>query len=107
MRVCIVIVTYNGERYLPALFSSLQEHTNLSQHKVLVVDNASTDRTVELVKKFSEAQLIENQKNLGFAKGNNVGMHWAKEHGFDSIMLLNQDTRVSDRFLEPLLKIDN
>lgn len=77
---------------------------------VLVVDNGSTDGSVETLKKFQfpspklEFQLIENQKNLGYAEGNNIGIKSAIEKGADYVCLLNNDVRVSPGFLTELVK---
>jgi GT2 family glycosyltransferase len=64
--------------------------------KVIVVDNGSTDRSVERFQEhFGDAvTIIENTRNLGFAAGMNVGIRWALAEGARSILLLNNDTVV-------------
>jgi GT2 family glycosyltransferase len=60
--------------------------------KTIAVDNGSVDGTVEALKlKYAEVELIQPGKNLGFGKGNNVGITKALEYGADYIFLLNQD----------------
>jgi GT2 family glycosyltransferase len=70
----------------------------------LVVDNGSTDGSVAAIRRgFPEVPIIENQQNLGFAGGNNVGIRWALTKPFDWIFLLNNDTRVAPDLFESLL----
>lgn len=83
--------------------------------EIVVIDNGSTDGSVEKIKKsitgikgttsITSIKIIENQANLGFAGGNNVGIRYALENGADYICLLNNDTRVSHGFLEELIKV--
>lgn len=71
--------------------------------EIIVVDNGSNDDSVEKIKE-GKIHLIENQKNLGFAEGNNVGIKYALENGADFVCLLNNDTRVDPDFLTELIK---
>jgi GT2 family glycosyltransferase len=60
--------------------------------KIIVIDNASSDETVNYIKKnHPEIILIESKENLGFAKANNLGLKYALEHEADYVFLLNQD----------------
>lgn len=69
--------------------------------EIIVVDNASEDGSSEMVKKeFSEVRLIQNKENLGFTKGNNVGIKQAKG---DYIMLLNSDTIIKEGAMKKLV----
>ena len=100
-KVLIVIVNYNGLTYLRDCLESLAVINYLAgQSAVLVVDNASTDGSVDYLKKdWSKIKLIENQSNIGFAAGNNIGLEYAGSNGFDYAYLLNQDTVVDPSFL--------
>jgi len=79
----------------------------------VVVDNGSTDKSVEKIQnsKFkiqncnSKFKVIKNRVNLGFAEGNNVGIRYALENKADYVCLLNNDTRVSSDFLVELIKV--
>ncbi|MDD5043058.1 MAG: glycosyltransferase family 2 protein [Patescibacteria group bacterium] len=107
MKVYIIIVTYNAEKYLPdclgSIFSNLPEDKEV---KVLVIDNNSTDGTVKFIKeKYPEAILIESRENLGFAGGNNIGIKRALDDGADYIYLLNQDTIVEKGWLGEAIKV--
>lgn len=88
----IIIVSYNCKEYLKnCLRSVLKEVLKLS-HEVIVVDNASTDATVEMLKKeFPYIILINNSINVGFSKANNQAVRQSKGK---YILLLNPDTIV-------------
>ena len=90
-RVSIVILTYNGSRYIKALIDSLLNQSypeDLMQ--IIVVDNASGDNTRTLVRKlFPSVKLVALKENTGFAAGNNHGLKYAQH---DFIAFLNQDT---------------
>jgi len=106
IRVAIIILVYNGRKYLPALLASLKKQQVYNyQVKVIAVDNASTDKSGDFItKNYPEMKVIINAENYGFAKGNNIGMNWALANNFDYLALLNQDIRVSEDWLGPLIK---
>ena len=106
-KVLIVILCYNGADYLRDCLSSLDKinYPNDS-FEILVVDNASTDNSVEYLKSnWLKVKVIINQQNLGFAAGNNVGFRYAIQQGFDYVYLLNQDTAVDPNFLAEVVKV--
>ena len=85
-----IIVTYNGSRFIEKCLDSISKCD--VEHKVIVVDNSSTDNTVEIISnQFPEVDLIVSKENLGFGKANNIGIKKALKHGADFIFLLNQD----------------
>lgn len=99
MKTLVIVLTYNAEPFLKDCFSSLLDQAEKAD--VLAVDNASSDQTVERLKKeFPQVGVIQNRRNLGFAAGNNVGLRYAIEHGYEMIVLLNQDTKVTRNFIE-------
>jgi GT2 family glycosyltransferase len=98
-KVSIVIVNYNGERYisncLEAVFAQDYENT-----EVLVLDNHSSDRSVEIIRQYPKAKLILNPTNVGFGVGNNLAVKIATG---DYIALLNPDTIVDKKWLSELV----
>lgn len=73
----------------------------MHEHEIILVDNGSTDGSVEYVKRnFPFVRIVENAMNLGFAEGNNVGLESADG---DYLVVLNNDTRVSPNFIETLV----
>ena len=98
--VSVVIVNWNGKANLRQCLNSLFK-VKYSPLEVIVVDNGSTDNSVTLIKeKFPNVKIVEAKKNLGFAKGNNLG--YEKSTG-DYILFLNNDCIVTDNFLEKLV----
>lgn len=94
MNVCTVIVTYNGDAWIGSALQSLRDSSQAGA--VVVVDNASSDTTCALIRHdFPEVVLIEAGANLGFGRGNNLGIEHALRTGADAIFLLNQDARVT------------
>lgn len=88
----VIIVSYQVRDLLERCLDSIQRIESTVKLELIVVDNASTDRTAEMVReKFPSIQLIANSENLGFSKANNVGL---KRAGGRYWMLLNPDTEI-------------
>jgi len=101
--VAIILLNWNNFNYTIECIRSLIK-TTYKNKKIFIIDNASTDKSVEKIKKeFPWIHIILNNKNLGFTGGNNVGIKIALKEKFDYIMLLNNDTVVDKLFIEPLL----
>jgi GT2 family glycosyltransferase len=98
MDVSIIIISWNTETILKDCLSSVYEQTHDVTFEVIVVDNASSDASCEMVKReFPSVTLIENRENKGFAAANNQGMAEAKGR---YILLLNSDTIVLNGAIE-------
>lgn len=89
-KITVVVVTYNGETWVKKNMDSLLASSYPID--IVVVDNASTDQTVLVLKEYKNIQLIESKVNLGFGKANNIGIDRALKNGADAVFLLNQDT---------------
>jgi len=102
MKVCVIIVSYNFEPWIPLCLPSVKASTLPAT--IVVIDNASQDRTCEIIRsQYPDVVLMKNSRNLGFGKANNQGMKYALENGFDYVFLLNQDARLHPRALETLI----
>ena len=103
-KVFCIIVTYNAQPWIEKCLSTLEEeHLDL---KIIVVDNASKDNTLAIIKnQFPKVEIIESKENLGFGKANNLGYKIAVEQGADYVYLLNQDTISYPNNIENLLNI--
>tara|TARA_R110001592_G_scaffold122742_1_gene329769 strand:+ start:6993 stop:7910 length:918 start_codon:yes stop_codon:yes gene_type:complete len=89
VKLSIIIVNFNGKHFFDACLRSLVEHVPF-EHEVIVVDNASTDGSVDYLRRaYPEIRLIKSNSNLGFAGGNNLAASYAKG---DFLLLLNNDT---------------
>jgi len=99
--VSVVIVNWNGKRYLERCLASVLDQT-YRQFEVILVDNGSTDGSVEFVSQtFPGIRLIENLENVGFAAGNNVALRLVEG---DYIATLNNDAQADRRWLEELVR---
>src|SRR2546423_3826789 len=99
--VSIIILSYNTKDFLRNCLQSVYIRLHELNYEVIVVDNASSDGSAQMVKKeFPKAHLIENKKNVGFAAGNNIGAKRAKG---DYILLLNSDTELLHNGLPDVL----
>ena len=98
--VSIVVVTFNSQKYISDCLEAIFK-TKYENFEVIVIDNGSTDKTLELVEeKFPLAKIIKSPKNLGYAGGNNLGARHARG---EYIGILNPDTQVSRDWLVPLM----
>lgn len=91
-KVYCIIVTYNAQKWIYDCISSIVE--DKIDLTILVVDNFSSDETIEIIKNnFSQVRIIQTGDNLGFGRANNVGYDIAKKENAEYIYLLNQDTK--------------
>ena len=98
-----IIVTYNAMPWIDRCLTSLWQSTIKSVP--VVIDNASSDGSVEYIRKnYPEVVLFPQKKNLGFGQANNVGFKYALEHDADYVLLLNQDAALHPDALELLLQ---
>lgn len=104
-RVAVLILTWNRpDELVPCLESfAKNEHPRTD---VIVIDNGSEDDTVEIVRRdFPWVTLIENGQNLGFCRGNNVGLRYALEKGYEYVLLLNSDTLLVPGMISELERV--
>jgi len=100
--VSVIIVTYNGGKYLESLFESLRLQSYPQENiEIIVVDNASADNTVDLIRKgYPHVKVVALDRNLGFGAGNNMGLEMAQH---DYLVFLNQDTICHRHWLKGLI----
>lgn len=112
-KVSIIILNWNGWRDTIECLNSLAK-IDYPNYEIIVVDNGSTDESVEKLKaqisnlkinnQESQIILIENKENLGFSGGNNIGIKYAMENRANYVLLLNNDTLVESDFLSELTR---
>lgn len=101
MKLSIIIVNYNNRDRIKRALATLQIATKGIAHEIIVVDNASIDFSVPIIKsRYPDVTLVENQKNEGFSKAANQGIRLAQgEH----ILLINPDTLTNEDTLHKTL----
>jgi len=99
MTVSIVMVTYNQLAMTKRALASIRAHTPPGSYELIVVDNSSADGTADWLKTQEDVRLLAQRKNVGFPAGCNIG---AANASGDSLLMLNNDTVVTPRWLEQL-----
>jgi GT2 family glycosyltransferase len=106
--VYVLVINWNGMAHLEACFDSLCR-SSYSSLKLLLIDNASTDGSVEFVRDRyatdSRVEVLALNENRGWSGGNNAGMRVALEHGADFLFLMNNDTWTAGDAVERLVKM--
>ena len=99
--VCLIVVNWNGRHFLTKCLSSLRQQ-NYSPYEIILVDNGSTDGSVDFViQNFPQVRLVQLSENLGFAGGNTKGLEVSKG---EYIGLLNNDTHADEKWLENIIQ---
>ena len=97
-KLAIILVNYNGKQYNEACIDSILAGQSSCDKSIIVVDNASQDDSMELLRKRynndARIELIALEDNYGFSYANNVGIRRAIEEGADYVLLLNNDTEI-------------
>ncbi|MCD0473226.1 glycosyltransferase family 2 protein [Flavobacterium sp. EDS] len=94
MQLSVIILNYNVRYFLEQCVLSVQDALSSIESEIIVIDNNSSDDSCEMIRsRFPNIKLIQNSENLGFPKGNNIGVSQAKG---DYICILNPDTVVAE-----------
>lgn len=105
MKLSIVILCWNDQKVIFNCLQSIYANTHSTEMEVIVSDNGSTDGSIEAIRsKFPQVQVIENGRNLRFAKGNNVAIRASKG---EYILILNPDTIIHEGTLDKLVAFAN
>ena len=103
MKIFVVIVTYDQKKWISRCYESLRQ--SVVPLEIIVIDNNSNDGTPNIIKAdFPEVDLIQSKVNLGFGKGNNLGIKKAYDKGADFVFLLNQDAWIESDSIDKLIK---
>ena len=96
----IIITTCNAMCWLSECLGSC------GTNNVIVVDNNSTDKTVNFIQEnYPSIKLIQQPKNLGFGRANNIGIAYALKRGAEYVFLLNQDAYLELNTIEKLIEV--
>lgn len=107
MKISIIIVNYNKKTLLQNCLKSIED-IQYDNFDVIVVDNGSTDGSIELMKgKYAKHILIDMGYNSSFCIANNFGIRKAFKLESDAVVLLNNDTEVEQQFLTALVESVN
>ena len=102
-KVYVVVVTFNAMPWIDRCISSLSN--NDIAVNTIVIDNCSSDDTcTHISKNYPEVRVIQSEINLGFGRGNNIGLKLALKEKADYVLLLNQDAWVDNTCISTLIK---
>ena len=100
-KVAVVILNYNGRKYLETFLPSVIQYTE--NYEIIVADNASTDDSVFFLKNnFSSIKILQNTDNQGFASGYNTAL---KQVSAKYYILLNSDVEVTPNWIKPIIDL--
>lgn len=104
-KIFVVILNFNGWQDTIDCVKSLNKikPNGKFEFEILVIDNASSNDSVEKLSQLSSITLLENPKNLGFSGGSNEGARYTLKNGANYIVFLNNDTIVEPNFISELL----
>ena len=100
-KVSVIIVNWNDKEFLERCLTALMAQT-ATPYEIILVDNASTDGSLEIARRFPSVRLLAQNSNTGFARGNNLAIN-AAAAGSEWIALLNPDAFPEPRWLEECL----
>ncbi len=101
----VYILLWNGSKWIRDCLKSVLQDP-YPYFKVFVIDNASSDNSVEIVERgFPQVTIIKNKKNYGFAGGHNIGIRYALRNKADYVVLLNQDIVAHPFWLTRLIEV--
>lgn len=102
--VAIILVNWNTPQHSSNCITSILKYCDKRNFDIILADNGSTDDSFHFLKeKFPDLHFIDNQRNLGFAEGNNKALEYSIKEGYRYSLLLNSDTEVDKEIVEPLL----
>ncbi len=103
LKVAVVILNWNGKKYLEQFLPSLIRNTNFDNTKIIIADNNSKDDSIDFLgNNYSDLRLIELDKNYGFTGGYNKALNQIEAEYF---VLLNSDIEVTENWLSPLISL--
>ena len=100
--VLVIVVTYNAMQWIDRCILSV--YSSNIPLDLFIIDNASTDETVEHIKEnYADLKIIQNKNNLGFGAANNIGLQYAIDHNYSYVYLLNQDAWIQPNTISALI----
>jgi GT2 family glycosyltransferase len=101
-KIAVVIINYNGKDLLKKFLPSVVKYSDKNISEIFIIDNNSIDGSINFIKKkYSSINIIQNDKNYGYAKGYNIGLDKIQS---EYLVLLNNDVQVTKNWLNPMLK---
>lgn len=107
-KIGVILVNYNGKQYNDKCIQSILNSTIRGQIKVIIVDNLSTDGSLEVLEEHwgsnEQIQIIPLKENCGFSRASNEGIRAAIKQGIENFLLLNNDTEIEPFTIEKMVE---
>ena len=103
-KIVIILLNYNNYKDTIECINSIKQNTSENNfiYEIVVVDNKSTNESLLELKKIEGITLIQASKNAGFSSGNNIGIKYAIENKSEYILLLNNDTIITENSIDKM-----
>jgi GT2 family glycosyltransferase len=93
--VCACVITYNGKRFLPRCFETIQQRTDYGNFRLVLVDNGSSDGSGDYVREnFSDVDVLRIESNAGYARAANRAVEYARKLHAKYVVIMNDDIAV-------------
>lgn len=100
--ISVVLLNWNGKNFLEKFLHYIIKYTDPKLADIVVIDNASNDNSLEIIRKFPIVKIVQLDKNYGFATGYNKGLEQLDAKYF---LLLNTDVEVTENWLLPMYNL--
>ncbi|NCD72273.1 glycosyltransferase family 2 protein [Mucilaginibacter agri] len=101
--VAVILVNWNTPVHTANCINSLLGYCEVAKFDIILVDNGSTDGSLQVLQsQFPDLIFIDNQENLGFAEGNNRGLQYSINRGYEYSLVINTDTLVDEDIITAL-----
>ena len=113
MKHLIFIVAYNHENFITKVLKRLPSKIYDIDYEILIIDDASKDKTFEIAKSWSNdnskinLKILKNPKNLGYGGNQKIGMQYAIKNNFETIILLHGDGQYAPEIIIDFSTTDN
>lgn len=106
MKICLLIINYNGMKYLPDYLGDISTFCKQNGIKLIITDDQSKDESIEFIQKSGIEFTINKRVNHGFAANINHGIRYALESDdFDYFIISNNDIEISEEVFFPLKRV--
>ncbi len=103
-KIFIILLNYNNYIDTIECIKSIKENEKQIEYEIIVVDNKSTNNSVEELEKIEGIHLIKAEDNKGFSHGNNLGIEYAINNKAEYLLLLNNDTIITENSISKIYK---
>ena len=102
-KIAVIIINWKKNDFTLNFIDSVLK-SSYKNFKIILIDNESQNNFPDEINKSEKIQIIKNENNEGFSKANNQGIKYSIKHGFDYVLLLNNDTLIKNDLIDSLIQ---